>query len=496
MSRSPDNPHSSHLPGRRSAAARPPRRRPVRRALCLVTAATLAAGPRPGVAQQVAPEAADELPLRRWLVSDVLSIPADGGGDPLTGPGATVVLPDRGVVRGGTAWRLLRLEPGAAVELDAPSPVDSADLADSADSADLADSAQALAFAHAYARSPEDRVVRLAWSGGGETRVRAWLNGRPLLAADGEPLVAEGGAETTARVVLGTGWNTLLLRAEAGPPGPFELAATLYPGSGGARAEEGGLPSRLDGIRVQASRPPGDVRTGPAEPRVLVAAAVRTLDSLAWREDRLVGYVGVDLTGWSRTPIDRVRLKAKVEGADAETVVPWLTPGRTVTAALPVPVDRIARAAAERRGVEAELRWNRRDEKRLLAAPATSPPGPTPGRALALLGWKVRAAAEGTDIEELQAPDRLPRAAGWVAEGEWRVPETLAGRRLTLDAAAAPGEYQLDGRPLPAGQGPPVLCDPCREGDKWKLAVRTTDRWEALPHVTVEPAGGAERNAP
>ena len=310
-------------------------RRVVRASICAVVILL----PRAAGAQQSGSEAANHaVPIDRWLVSS--AFPTDGGtGDsPLTGPGEEGVLPDRGREQAGSGWQLVRRDGRGDVRLDSLFPERDSPV---------------FVYAHSYVRLPADQTMLLSWSGLGDTGVRTWVNGRLLRDHGGEPIVAQG--DVTVPVRLGGGWNTLLFQsAEAG--GEFGFAAALAP-------SDGDTP-----IRVQASRPPGDIRTGPA-PWVLAHPTLRPTGGVAWSKDELSGELMLEVTAWSRTPIDTVEVRLRADGADARGGARWLTPGTPAVVSLWLPFEQLERARRSTDEVEVELKWFDEEVKQRIPGP-------------------------------------------------------------------------------------------------------------------------------
>ena len=71
-------------------------------------------------------------------------------------------------------------------------------------------------------------------------------------------------------------------------------------------------------------------------------------------------------------------------------------------------------------------------------------------------------------------------------EGEWKVPQSLAGRSLFLRTDGAPGDYRLDERAFGESDVIP-LCTDCRKGQKLEILARSRGAWDALPVVVEDP---------
>jgi hypothetical protein len=310
----------------------------------------------------------------------------------------------------------------------------------------------------------------LSWSGLGDTGVRAWVNGRSLKDQGGEPIVAHG--DVTVPVRLGGGWSTLLFQsAEAG--GEFGFSAALT-------ASDGDTP-----IRVQASRPPGDIRTGPA-PWVLVHPTLRPTGSVAWSKDELSGELMLEVTAWSRTPIDTVEVRLRANGADARGGARWLTPGTPAAVSLWLPFEQLERARRSTDDVEVELKWFDEEVKQRIPGPTETDAASFDIRGIRLAGWEVESVPADPGPDRIGPAGPLPDDAGWVLSGEWKVPQELAGRSLFLRADGAPGDYRLDDRAFGESDVVP-LCTDCRKGEKIEILARSRGAWESLPVVVEDP---------
>ncbi len=412
--------------------------------------------PRNGQAQASGSRAGiDGVPIDHWLVST--SFPVDGGAgeSPLTGPGVEGVLPDRGREQAGTLWTLIRRDGQSDLRLDSLYPERESAV---------------YVYAHAYVRLPVDETVLLSWGGLGNTGVRAWVNGRAVRDREGEPIAAI--ADVTIPVRLGGGWNTVLFQAES-IGNEFGLSATLSaPGSGTP-------------IRIQASRPPGDIRTGPA-PWVLVEPTARLTGGIAWSRDRLSGELLLELTAWSRAPIDTVDVRLRLDGEEARGGARWLTPGTPAPVSLWLPLEKIEQKRSPTDSVSVEVKWDDVEVKQRIGGPVELTADGSDITAVRLAGWEVKSVATGPKPDRIGPAGPLPDGAGWVMSGEWKVPDSMAGRSLYLLTGGAPGKYAYGKREFAESDLIP-LCTGCRKGEKIEILARSSGAWDALPVVVDEP---------
>lgn len=425
--------------------------------LAVMTIAIAAVDPTEAIAQESKLSGSgDSVPIDRWLVSSPFPVSDTAGDSGLTGPGEEGVFPDRGREQAGASWTLVRRDGESSLRLDSV----------------LAErESPAVAYAHSYVRLPEDRTMILTWGGLGDTNVGVWINGRPLRDGAGDPIEAVG--ERSVPVRLGGGWNTLLFRAteDAGSDGPFGLTARLSTAGGGTP------------LRIQASRPPGEIRTGP-EPWVIAADELRSSGRTAWQEEELFGEVSLEVTAWSRSPIDNVRVRLRGDGIDARGSARWLTPGTPASVGLWVPLDRLSRLSG--RGGEIELEWADEEVKQRAGGSTFEAPQPSGLEVIYLSGWEVRSVPEGDKPDRLGPAGPLPDAAGWTLSGEWKVPQALEGRDLYLNLSTAPGDFRIGDRAFD-GANPALLCSGCRRGQKIEILARSRGAWSSLPTVTGAP---------
>lgn len=488
------------------------------------------------VALALAPRQQETLPVDRWLVSEPLEAEtptpeAALGAGPLGPEPGLALFPDRDLEIGGVYWHLVRHDGSPLLDLDARFPDRPA---------------PALAYAHAYLRSPAERTVRLRWRGPDCGPVRLRLNAVPLIPLDrdetergsaasrGSP-VSSGGpgdrAPTRSMTVrLAAGWNTLLAEVAAASC-PYRLEVWLEPALALDDGEDGGN-GGLRGLRVQASRPPGVRRTFP--PPFVSAADPVLAPPLRWPAGGagLVGELRLEVAAWGASAAraepgpavprgteerprpggdfptepappggppeaerrrlaelrDRLlpapppplpapaaaEIRVVAGGARAERSLEFEAPGRARAAAALLPLDRLERAA---RSGQIELRasWRAGGDDRRLRGGLPFRPGAVEealARPIELTGWGET--AEG----------RL--------EGEWRVPDALAGRQLELLTDGSPGHWRLDGRAVESKPGESItLCAPCAAGSRLRLAVEPGEGWSAPRVRAVAPARAA-----
>ncbi|TFG66000.1 MAG: hypothetical protein E4H28_02990 [Gemmatimonadales bacterium] len=406
------------------------------RCIFLSSVAVLAMAPSAAAIQ------AETMPIDRWLIADPFDPDTASSSqlevDLLDAPGEPGVLPDRGLPASGAIWHLHRHDGESAFSLDS-----------------LQSNVRpgTIAYAHVYVRLPEDRTLRFTWDGDGCTAGRAWLNGRAI-----------AGDDVLAR--FGAGWNTILLKLEAGHCA-FGYKAMLV-----VEQADG-----LKGVRLQASRPPGEIRTGP-EDWIIPETLVRVSPERRWSSDRLFAALEIGLTGWGRSPISNVEVE--LEGvADGNGEAIWLTPGESDEVMVPVRLDRLQRIL-DAGFVASKISWEGTRIERQLTVSATPPEF---SDTIALDGWTVN-----RDAHEGQGPGiagQIPNAAGWSLKGEWKIPEALAGQTLILRVDGASAEYLLNGAAMDLIGGAVTLCAPCSKGTKLSLTARTTEAWDTMPVVRV-----------
>jgi len=380
--------------------------------------------------------------IDRWLISDAFGADSTSASqlevELLDPPGEPGVLPDRGMPASGTTWHLHRHDGVAEVSLD---------------SAESTTVPGTIVYAHVYARLPEDRTLRLTWNAAGCTAGRAWLNGRPI-----------AGDDVLAR--FGAGWNTILLKLEAGACA-FGYTAMLVSEQAGG----------LDDVRFQASRPPGEVRTGP-EAWVIPRNFVQILPDRRWSGNHLFAGLEIGLTAWGRSPISNVEVELKgVANGKVEAL--WLTPGKAENVVVAVRLDRLQRLL-EAGVVDSKIRWEGTKIEQQLTVPGTTLEA---SDTIVLDGWKTRNAA--AEAQGPRVEGQLPNAAGWSLDGEWTIPEALAGHTLLLQVDSAPAEYLLNGVAMDLSGDTVTLCSQCSKGTKLVLTVQTTGAWDSMPVVRV-----------
>ena len=427
------------------------------RSAILASVAVLAAAPASAASQSATQLAtqSETLPIDRWLIADAFGPDSAVEGrldiDLLDPPGEPGVLPDRGKPASGAVWNLYRNDGVAEVSLDVLQPAD-------------VPVPGTVVYVHVYARLPEDRTLRFVWDAEDCTAGRVWLNGRPIEKHD-------------VRARFGGGWNTILLKLEAGDC-EFGYRAMLA----SERASD------LEGIQIRASRPPGEVRTGP-EAWVIPRSFVRISPDRRWSGDRLYGGLEIGLTAWGRSPISNVKVELR-GAADGKAVAPWLTPGESEDIVVPIRLDRLQRVL-EAGVIDSRIRWeDTKLERRLTISDSDSATASAEaGDTIVLDGWKI--SSKTTAAQTVRVDKQLPDAAGWVLEGEWKVPETLAGQTLVLGIDDSPADYELNGNATESAGDGITLCAPCSKGTKLDLTARTTGVWSSMPVVRV--SGSSDR---
>lgn len=410
--------------------------------------------------------AQETLAVDRWLVSSAFPVGDETdalNADFLGIPGEVAVLPDRGRTEAGADWKLVRRDSVAALDLE---------------DWRSEDGEPVVVYAHAYLRASSDRTVVLTWGGRECTPISAWLNGRSVdLLGTKSP-----DGSRSAPVRIGFGYNTLLIKALAADCA-FGVMASL----------EASPPGTLEGVRVQASRPYGDTRTGP-DPWMLAERSAGPEPVLGWKEDELFGAAGVRVAAFAVTALEGSKLEAKAGGEQVKRDLEWLTPAEPETVLMPFSFKSLHRAIVRGEGLELKLDWRDGestgvhwlDPEALLAGF---------GAPIRLLGWDATGGDAAPDTEPPGIYDeddephplahliQLPADSGVTLVGEWKVPGWLSGFSLRLDAEGAPGEYRVASLPVD-GDGT-VLCNACRKGETVQLVVRTTGPWTRFPGVVV-----------
>lgn len=363
----------------------------------------------------------------------------------------SVLFPERGTRVGATVWTLVRQDENPVFDLDTL----------------VSRSGATATFAHAYLRPLSDQTVTLRVSGLGCTDVSAMLNEQPVpLGPEADGAGCAGGRRmASAAVRLAGGWNALLVKVE-GDEEPYGFAVTVAPGPGGESVE---------GLRIQASRPPG-VR--PILPQASIDVMAIRVPGLEWRGDDLAAEVVVDFRLWGGSPPPDAEAKLEIGGEKAEhRFGESPTGGESIESVFElVPLEKL-RQVALGEGVAIRLEWKDHDEEmaRRLAADRILTVFHEP---IQLRGWT---GAGGT----------LPRA-GATLTGEWKVPGWLSGFTLELLAANSPADYTLDGQPLKLEDGRALLCSECAKGARLRLQAVATGEWSSLPKVRISGPSWAD----
>ena len=260
-----------------------------------------------------------------------------------------------------------------------------------------------------------------------------------------------------------------LLKLQAGDC-PFGFGATL---------EAEGTVAQDVAPRVQASRPYGDVRTGP-EDWVVPADTARIAERRSWRAGRLYAGLTIELTAWGRAAVSGVELELR-DGPEGRAKTAWLVPAERASIVVPVRIDRLDRLLSA--GVVGlRLSWDEEEVDHRLVVVGEAPIASSP---VVLDGWEI--VRSTGDAVEPRRGGRRPNDAGWRLKGEWEVPEALAGRALRLDVTGAPADYELNGRAAKVSDGEVLLCSPCSRGVDLRLTAVSTDAWTSHPVVRMAP---------
>lgn len=436
----------------------------------------------PSVAAQET-DAPPGLRIDRWLVSNPIaldSIDDSGEASLLSGSGEFGVLPRRGEERAGARWTLIRAAEASSLRLDSlinyvVEPAAATAFAAARDSV----AAPYVMFAHAYIRSPDDRNVVLQWQVESCARKSIRLNGSRVYGTVGISGHGPGyrTQDLSAEIRLAAGWSTLLARVQV-PESVDNTPADCGSIDVRIRAASEGT---IDGLRVQASRPPGQVRTGP-EPWVVMSRYSFPIPT--WRSSHVTMNVPVVLTAYGRSVLDSVRVRIRGPDMDLRTTLRDLHVGRPDTVTLRFPFDKLV-ALAKPGSIRVETRWkDQKIEERLAVHPATLEDPLT--HSLKLEGWVLGgpdALVDGTEELMLKAPNE----SGVSVRGQWTVPGELAGRRLTLSTLMAQADYRINGEAAPEGAaGSITLCEDCTAGSAIEIAAVSTAAWTGLPSVLAE----------
>lgn len=435
-----------------------------------------------GIAAQET-DAAPGLRIDRWLVSDPIaldSIDKSGEAKLLSGSGEFGVLPRRGEEIAGTRWTLVRVDSDSALRLDSlegyvVEPAASGPFAAARDSIGT----PYATFAHTYVRSPDDRNVVLNWLTRSCSLINLRLNGSRVYNQVGVHGDGLGDSDQLlgAEVRLAAGWNTLLARVqvpESGEKTPGDCGSLEIQ----VRSTPDGT---VNGIRVQASRPPGQVRTGP-EPWVIVSRYSNPIP--IWKADRVTMNVPVVLTSWSRAVLDSVRVRIRGPETDLRTTLQELRVGQPDTVFLRFPFDERAELAKPG-AIRIEARWKDHKIEERPTIRSADLEDPLTGL-LRLEGWISGGPDEPAEgIAELAL--KLPDEAGMSVWGKWTVPGELSGRRLILSAVMAIGNYRINGEAVPEGAAIEItLCENCIAGSAIEISAVSAAAWTGFPSVLVQ----------
>jgi len=146
---------------------------------------------------------------------------------------------------------------------------------------------------------------------------------------------------------------------------------------------------------------------------------------------------------------------------------------------VPVRLDRLQRAL-DAGFVVSKISW---EDTKIEHQLTVSSILPEVSDTIVLDGWKISRASDEGQGQRVEG--QIPNAAGWLLEGEWKVPEILAGQDLFLQVEGSLADYVLNGTALNPSDDGMMLCASCLKGTKLSLTARTTDSWDAMPVIRV-----------
>jgi alpha-mannosidase len=402
-------------------------------------------------AAAVAPLAAQDLAIRRWLVRGPIA--ADTGAAGVTRDyldGEAGIRPDSGDTVAGGAWIVADADSNGAMNLNRV-------LSDPRD--------WTVAYGLAYVLATREQTAYLVMDS--DDDLVAYLNGQRVWVHVVPRGVGTGSDTVTVR--LAAGWNTLLLKAR-NRTGGFGLLGRLAPVTG-----EG----PLEGMRT-AVRRPAELARGFLTPAAGVIVSPVQLDGgLTWNGGALEARVRLTLSAWGPASLQRVAAEFR-QGPSTwrGDSVGTLAPGQATQVVFTPTFDELRGGAIGSTPLQARLTWS--------GGERTSDVGVSPdlllralGGRLALGSWLVDSAGSGRSLRT-----RL------------MVPAALAG--LTVDLLAAEygprAVFTVGSRTATMDRGRVPLCAPCRAGDTLDLVIRLdpAQSWWSFPVARVRDTGYRE----
>ncbi len=380
------------------------------------------------------------VPIRRWAV--LAAFPSDtaaAGLDHETIPNEAALDPAAGPQR-GVAWRIATADEAGRVDLLRLLGRPAID--------------RHVAYAVAYLSTPGARTADLGVES--DDDVAVWLNG---IRIHRHVVTRAVRMETdTVTVRLRAGVNRLVYKI-VNRDGGFGFGGRVL----------GSSPDPIAGIIVPATRA-GASAPAPAGAAVTIGPIAMPERAVLDADGELVAPIRVRVTRW---------------GAAAAASVSVGTVRRAVP----------ARAQGDAIDIELPVRWD--ELARLLGAGALHAHGEVPGGAPA---DRLISLARDPLLDALSRP---LTSRGWVVDSSagrlaltWRVPTTLGGLPLALEAAefSAGAEITINGRrAAPGPTGDVGLCDPCAAGDTVRIVIATRGtRWWDTPAIRVATPGWRE----
>jgi len=397
------------------------------------------------------PLAAQDLPIRRWLVRGPIA--ADTGEAGVTRDyvgGETALRPDSGEGLAGGTWSLADADSNGSLNLNRV-------LTDPHD--------WTVAYAAAYVLAPREQTVLLVMDS--DDDIVAYLNGQRVW-VNVVPRGVGTGSDTAA-VRLAAGWNTLVLKVR-NRTGGFDVLGRLAPAAG-----EGAL----EGMRTAARRP-AELATGFALPAATAIVSPLQLEGgLTWNGAALETRGHLTVSAWGPEALHSVSVEFRQGTASWRgDAVGTLSPGQATQVAFAPTFDELRRSALGSAPMTARLAWT--------GSTRTADVGVDPDVLLRALGGRI---ALGSWVVDSAGPGRALHT-------RLIVPAALAGLPVDLLAAefGPAARFTIAGRAATMAQGRVPLCAPCRAGDTLDvgIALDPARAWWSFPVARVREPGYRE----